>query len=83
MFYISKSLKTQSIPVEYIGHINGKLFELNADINEYCNYITNLFAKYLEYEKLAISAFNEYEYRLNWTVSGRTVKNWIMECVNN
>ncbi|MGB3757391.1 MAG: glycosyltransferase family 4 protein [Rivularia sp. (in: cyanobacteria)] len=69
------------IPTAVKDDINGKLFELNADISEYCKYISNMFANYSEYKKLALSAFNEYESRLNWTVAGRTVKNLLSECL--
>lgn len=71
------------IPTAVKNDINGKLFDINANITEYCNYISNLFANYSEYKKLALSAFNEYESRLNWTVAGRTVKNLLMECLDN
>jgi glycosyltransferase involved in cell wall biosynthesis len=53
---------------------NGKLFDLNADIFEYCQYILNLFANYSLYKKLAYSTFQEYQSRLNWSVASHTVK---------
>ncbi len=74
--------KVGGIPTIIKDNKNGKLFDLNVNISEYCNYITNLFANYSEYKKLALSAFNEYEFRLNWNVSGRTVKNLLMECLD-
>ena len=62
--------------------VNGRLFTQNTDIVEYCNYITNIFTNYFNYKNLALSAFNEYQTRLNWSVAGRTVKNLIMEYTN-
>ncbi len=48
---------------------NGQTFPLDAKIEEYCNYIYDLFTNYSEYKKLAISSFNEYQTRLNWHVA--------------
>jgi glycosyltransferase involved in cell wall biosynthesis len=53
---------------------NGQLFSISADIQDYCDYIGNLFSCYGEYEKLALSAFKEYQDRLNWTVAGKNIK---------
>lgn len=62
------------IPSAIQGEINGKLFEQNAEIAEYCNYISNLFSDYKSYKRLAISSFYEYQSRLNWNVSGKIVR---------
>ena len=53
---------------------NGRLFAPDVQISEYCDYITNLFGDYADYQALALSAFNEYESRLNWRVAGQRVK---------
>ncbi|XHX79225.1 MAG: glycosyltransferase family 4 protein [Stenomitos frigidus ULC029] len=66
------------IPTIVKDDINGKLFSLTADISEYCDYITNLFADYAAYQQLALSAFHEYQSRLNWTVAGQTVRQLLM-----
>ncbi|MBW4646940.1 MAG: glycosyltransferase family 4 protein [Goleter apudmare HA4340-LM2] len=60
-------------------NINGNLFDINADISEYCDYITRLFDNYSDYQSLALSSFNEYQSRLNWVVAGKTVKNLLRE----
>lgn len=62
------------IPTIIRDDLNGKTFALDADVNDYCNYILDLFARYSEYENLALSAFAEYQSRLNWSVAGRTAK---------
>jgi glycosyltransferase involved in cell wall biosynthesis len=62
------------IPTIIRSNINGNLFDLDADISEYCDYIQDLFANYQAYKDLALSAFHEYESRLNWNVAGRQVK---------
>lgn len=53
---------------------NGRTFDKNADINDYCQYVLHLFTNYSEYEDLALSSFNEYTSRLNWSVAGHTVR---------
>ncbi len=53
---------------------NGKLFSLKSDIEEYCSFIMDCFSNYKNYQALAFSSFSEYQSRLNWTVSGMTVK---------
>lgn len=62
------------IPTVVKNDVNGRLFDLNSDISQYCDYISNLFDDYSNYEKLALSSFHEYQSRLNWTVAGESVK---------
>lgn len=67
------------IPTIIKDDINGKLFNRSADIDEYCNYITILFTNYSRYQQLALSAFQEYQVRLNWSVAAKTVKRLLLE----
>lgn len=67
------------IPTIIKENLNGKIFSLDANITEYCTYILDLFNNYSEYKKLAISSFNEYQTRLNWSVVGETVQNLFRE----
>jgi glycosyltransferase involved in cell wall biosynthesis len=67
------------IPTIIKNGFNGQLFDVNADITEYCDYITRLFDNYSDYQSLALSAFNEYQSRLNWAVAGKTVKELLAE----
>ena len=60
---------------------NGKTFALDADIKEYCDYIISLMRNYEQYEKLALSSFNEYQTRLNWTIAGQTVNQLLRELI--
>ena len=46
--------------------INGMTFGLDAPIDRYCAYIIKIMSHYPNYEQLALSAFNEYQTRLNW-----------------
>jgi glycosyltransferase involved in cell wall biosynthesis len=67
------------IPTIIKDNINGKIFPKNTSITEYCAYVYNLFSNYSQYKNLALSSFNEYQSRLNWSVAGQTVKKLLME----
>lgn len=75
------STKIGGIPTIIKADINGRLFEKDADIGEYCTYIYSLFLNYKSYKEIALSAFNEYLSRLNWSVAGREAKNILSEVV--
>jgi glycosyltransferase involved in cell wall biosynthesis len=60
-------------------HLNGMTFALDAPVSAYFNYISELMQNYTQYEQLALSAFNEYQTRLNWGVAAKTVKRLIEE----
>jgi hypothetical protein len=62
--------------------VNGRLFNQDANIAEYCEYIYRLFSHYSDYKTLALSSFNEYKLRLNWGVAGQKVKNLLTEYIN-
>ena len=53
--------------------VNGQTFSLDADPDEYCGYISNLFANYGKYQELALSSFAEFKHRLNNDVSADSV----------
>ncbi len=65
------------IPTIVKNNINGMTFALDAKPEIYCNYIINLMQNYSQYEELALSAFNEYQTRLNWNSATQTVKKLI------
>jgi len=67
------STQVGGIPTMIKAGVNGNLFKIDGDITEYCDYICRLFLNYKEYKNLALSAFNEYQSRLNWSVAGKTV----------
>jgi glycosyltransferase involved in cell wall biosynthesis len=62
-------------------NLNGKTFPTDASLDDYCDYIINLFSDYSEYKTLALSSFNQYESRLNWSVAGQTVKTLMMQII--
>ncbi|MDW7775553.1 MAG: glycosyltransferase family 4 protein [Methanosarcinales archaeon] len=70
------------IPTIIKDGLNGKTFSKDADIEEYCKYIFNLFLNYNQYKKLGFSSFNEYQSRLNWSVAGKAVKKLLLESLS-
>ncbi|BAU65840.1 glycosyl transferase group 1 [Stanieria sp. NIES-3757] len=75
------SRKVGGIPTIIKTNINGKLFNQDAEVSQYCQYISDLFVNYSQYQQLAFSAFNEYQTRLNWNVTVNTVKNLLREAI--
>jgi glycosyltransferase involved in cell wall biosynthesis len=59
--------------------VNGMTFSLESTIQHYCDYIINLMSNRHEYENLALSAFNEYQTRLNWGCAAEKVKRHLAE----
>jgi len=72
------STKVGGIPTIIKPDVNGNLFDLHADIDEYCKYILYLFSNYSRYKELALSSFYEYQTRLNWSAAGQIVKKLLM-----
>jgi glycosyltransferase involved in cell wall biosynthesis len=67
------------IPTIIKDDLNGKIFTRGTGISEYCAYIYSLFSEYSLYKDLALSSFNEYQSRLNWSIAGQTVKKLLLE----
>lgn len=61
-------------------HVNGMTFALDAPSEVYCEYILTLMHSRLRYETLALSAYHEYQTRLNWQVATQQVKALLAEC---
>lgn len=75
------STNVGGIPTIIQDDNNGKLFELNSDTSEYCDYIQYLFADYSRYQQLAFNSFSTYESRLNWQVAGHRVKSLLTKLI--
>ncbi|MEL6384495.1 MAG: glycosyltransferase family 4 protein [Cyanobacteria bacterium J06626_18] len=62
------------IPTVVKSDVNGEMFDLEAPIEAYGNYVAKYMRDRAAYEKLAIDAFNEYQHRLNWQAVGQQAK---------
>jgi glycosyltransferase involved in cell wall biosynthesis len=60
-------------------NINGMTFGLDASVQSYCDYITNLMHDRKRYDEMAKASYHEFVSRLNWSVSALTVKQMIAE----
>jgi glycosyltransferase involved in cell wall biosynthesis len=58
---------------------NGQTFPLDATPEEYCDYIERTLSSKPGYKGLALSSFQEYSERLNWSSAGRKVYELIQE----
>ncbi|MEW5859402.1 MAG: glycosyltransferase, partial [Cyanobacteriota bacterium] len=75
------STKVGGIPTVIKDDVNGKLFSITSNIQEYCTYIYDLFSDYGAYKKLALSSFNEYQTRLNWSVTAQSAQKLFMDLI--
>jgi glycosyltransferase involved in cell wall biosynthesis len=73
------STQVGGIPTTIRSGVNGQLFDLNVDISDYCRYLVDLFSDYTQYQSLALSAFHEYESRLNWAAAVKQVRQFMKE----
>jgi len=55
--------------------INGQVFPINSDIQEYVDYITYYWNHFEEYKLMAKSSFYEFENWLNWNTTGKLLVN--------
>jgi glycosyltransferase involved in cell wall biosynthesis len=69
------------IPSIIKDDVNGKTFAVDAKITDYTTYIVDYLADYQKYEKLALSSFNEYVTRLNWSIAGQTANQLFRELI--
>lgn len=69
------------IPTIIKDDLNGKMFSLEAGVDDYCEYIASLFSNYSRYQRLALSAYNEFITRLNWSISGAKVRKLLNDIV--
>ena len=58
---------------------NGHTFSRGDDPQLYCQTVLDMMANRQEYERLSLSAFNEYTERLNWYTAGKRVRDLINE----
>lgn len=75
----SLASKVGGIPTAIKDGFNGHLFSKNASYLDYCDYIFDIFMNYNRYIELALSSFNEYQSRLNWSTAGKVIKDLLYE----
>jgi glycosyltransferase involved in cell wall biosynthesis len=75
----SISSNVGGIPTAVRNGYNGQAFPLDTPVESYCDYILELFATPQNYRDLALSSFNEYKTRLNWTVATQKAKEFMAE----
>ncbi len=73
------SCKTGGVPSVVHNGKNGQLFDLDATIEDYCNYIIKIYKNKESYFQLCLSSFNEYKTRLNWDYGAKI----IVQTLNN
>lgn len=61
--------------------VNGKTFLSGTEVSIWSNYIMEVFTNKNRYRDMCLSSFNEYQYRLNWDVAGKTIINLLKELV--
>ena len=71
------------IPTIIKDDVNGKKFSKDAQVEEYCTYISDLFFNYTEYKDLALSSFARYNSYLSWSVGSRTIKSLLKELITS
>ncbi|MBA3660193.1 MAG: glycosyltransferase family 4 protein [Gammaproteobacteria bacterium] len=62
-------------------HINGFTFSLEAKVATYCDYIVTTMQDKKNYDALALSSFNEYATRLNWTSAVQAAKQYMQAVI--
>ena len=62
------------IPTIVRDGANGMLFALDAPASAYSDYVLDVLSEKGRYRELALSSFDEYRKRLNWTAAGAEVR---------
>jgi len=60
-------------------NLNGMTFGLDASVQCYCDYITNLMHDRKRYDEMAKASYHEFVTRLNWGASAQKVKQMIAD----
>jgi glycosyltransferase involved in cell wall biosynthesis len=69
----SLARRVGGIPTAVKNGVNGQLFDKDADPLAYANFVLEQFRDFSNYRSLALSSFREYQARLNWAQSSRTL----------
>jgi glycosyltransferase involved in cell wall biosynthesis len=63
--------KVGGIPTLVKDDLNGKLFDLDTSVTDYCQYVIEVLSDEGRYQAFSESAFSEYQTRLNWPAAVR------------
>ncbi|MDJ1178840.1 glycosyltransferase family 4 protein [Roseofilum sp. BLCC_M91] len=69
------------IPTIIKDGLNGQKFSHQAEISDYCKYITSVMNNYDQYKQLALSAFEQYQSRLSWSVGCQQAKKLLQKLI--
>lgn len=72
------STQTGGIP-SIVNNLNGAILPFSASAKEYAEKIYDLYTDRINYNELALSAFNDFETRLNWDVAINQVIKYMKE----
>ena len=61
--------------------VNGQTFNPRSQVEEYVNFIKDIYSDKDKYLALALSSYNEYEVRLNWTVAGKRIVDLLKDLI--
>lgn len=70
------------IPTVIKNGLNGQTFSQDASSNEYGEAIAHYLENYDDYRTLALSSFQEYQSRLNWSVAAKTARQTLSELIS-
>ena len=75
----SLTTNTGGVPTAVKDGVNGKIFELSANENEYADFIEKMLISPEEYRKFCVSSYNYYKTQLNWNVAGKNIVGYMRE----
>jgi len=73
------SANTGGIPTIVKNDVNGVLLEPGTQPQKYAEKIYEVYTNKQRYEEMSLSAFNDFETRLNWDVAGKTLVKYLKE----
>lgn len=73
------STRTGGIPTIIKNELNGIILDIEAEAKEYAEHIYKAYTDKAYYKELALSAFNDFETRLNWDVAMDKVVSYMRE----
>ena len=78
----SISHKTGGLKSIITDDVNGKLFEIGENIDNFCNYIIENFEDKEKYKALCLRSYSEYKTRLNWDYGAKIIVDTLKEIRN-